>query len=73
MTSDDKNWPSYIETIPAQVEHLRQHDAHGSFAAADLLDAAHFILSTLNDRDFNLGKVTNADCLRLLALRLRGE
>ena len=73
MTSDDKNWPSYIDTIPALVEHLRQHDAHGSFAAADLLDAAHFILSTFHDRDLSLGKLSNADCLRLMALRLRGE
>lgn len=61
-----------LERIASLVTSLRKHDANGSYAAADLLEAALSILLTPSEaRNFSVGKLKNEDCLRLVALQMR--
>lgn len=62
-----------IDNLPALIGRLRTHNANGSFAAADLLEAAHRILVAPAHPGVVGIRLTNADCLRVTALRMKAD
>lgn len=62
-----------IDNLPHLIERLRSHDANGSFAAADLLEAAHRILIAPAGREVFGLRLANPDMLRLVALRMHTD
>ena len=71
MNENTTDWSSTIEQLLPLIAHLRKHIANGSIAAADLLEAAHRILVAPAHPGGVGIRLTNADCLRVMALRLK--